>query len=548
MSQPRRYAGQPVSDGIAAGALYQADAVAGPMTASPEQIRSAFAAVAAEREALAAKLRAAGREEEAQIVSVAALIASDAVLTAAAVSALGAESDAAQAVTQAAADQAAVIAAIPDPRLAQRAGDVREVAAAVLEHLADQVRSRPAGQFILVRRDVAAAELIELAEHGLVGAVSIAGGASSHAAIIARGLGIPMITGVHPAALTEPTGERALLDARAGQLAVGAGSATWPGHRRPSPASQGTPDRALTVNGYATTADGQQVTILCNVASATETRAGLAAGAAGVGLLRTEISFTSWPDWPDESDHLARLTPILELLGGRTATVRLLDFSGDKIPPFLPCGPPGAGLSALLDHPAALDHQLRAALSAGRKTDLAILIPMVSEPTQIKRVRAAVRDAADRAGLASPRTGIMVELANTAADAARFAAEADFFSIGTNDLAAQVLGLARLSQQARPGLSADPRVLGLVESVVSAAGAAGIGVSVCGDAAADPLVLPLLIGLGVRTVSIPAATVGQVAATIAGLDAGACAELAAKAAMAGSLREVEELVGHALPQ
>ncbi|HEX9065798.1 MAG TPA: putative PEP-binding protein [Streptosporangiaceae bacterium] len=544
MSQPRRYPGQPASEGWAAGVLYQADSPAGGTTATAGQVEAAFAAVAADRAALAARLRADGRDHEAEIVGVAALIAADPVLVAGAVTAVRAGTGPAEAIRQTAETQAATLAAIPDPLLAERAGDVRQVAAAVLERLAGGPQSRPDEEFILVRRDVAAADLIEQAEHGLAGAVSVAGGASSHAAIIARGLGIPMITGVDAAALAEPAGCRAELDADAGQLTVGT-AAHAAGSRRSTKAPEPARESAR-LDGQARTADGQSVTVLCNVASAAETRTGLAEGAAGVGLLRTEIGFTGRPDWPSEADHLAQLTPILELLAGRLATVRLLDFSGDKIPPFLRGGALGAGLAALLDHPAALDRQLRAALTAGRATDLALLIPMVSETGQIDRVRAALRAAAGQAGLACPRTGIMVELAATAADAARFAAQADFFSIGTNDLTGQVLGLDRLSQGARPGLAADPRVLELVANVVTAAGQAGIGLSVCGDAAADPVVLPLLIGLGVRTVSVPAARVALVGAAVAKLDAGACAELAAKATGASSLAEVEELVGHAL--
>jgi phosphocarrier protein FPr len=139
----------------------------------------------------------------------------------------------------------------------------------------------------------------------------------------------------------------------------------------------------------------------------------------------------------------------------------------------------------------------------------------------------------------------MVELRSTAAAAGEFARTADFLSIGTNDLTSDVLGLDRLSLSARPGLAADPRVLALIEHIVSSAGAARIPVSVCGDAAADPVVLPLLIGLGVRTVSVPAARVARVADLIAGLAADACGALAAKSVRASTLDEVEELVRHA---
>jgi len=137
---------------------------------------------------------------------------------------------------------------------------------------------------------------------------------------------------------------------------------------------------------------------------------------------------------------------------------------------------------------------------------------------EVSQVRAALAAASADAGLDPPELGIMVEVAATAAAAATFAPAVDFFSIGTNDLTSEVLGLDRADPGTRPALAADPRVLTLIERVVQAAGTAGIKVSVCGDAAADPLVLPLLIGLGVRTFSVGAARVPQVAQQIAGTD------------------------------
>ena len=209
----RLYPGLTASPGAAAGLLYQADTAAVDSPATAEQVHAAFAAVAADRAALAGRLRAEGRPDEAEIVAVAGLIAADPALADAAVAAVRAGTDAATAVQQAAARQAAALAALADPELADRATDVRQVAAAVLDHLAGGPQARPYGEFILVRRDVAASELIELADSGLVGAASVSGGASSHAAIIARGIGIPMITGLGEAALGEATGSPAIMDA-----------------------------------------------------------------------------------------------------------------------------------------------------------------------------------------------------------------------------------------------------------------------------------------------------------------------------------------------
>jgi phosphoenolpyruvate-protein kinase (PTS system EI component) len=535
-----QFTGTPVAGGMAAGRLYLAD-LAAPVSASAEQVAAAFAAVAADRAGLASRLRAEGRVQEAEIVGIAALIAADALLVDPAVAAVRAGQDAATAIRAAADAQASILAGLDTPELADRAGDIRQVGQAVIEQLAGRKPARPSGGFILVRREVAAADLIELGEIGLAGAVSVTGGASSHAAIIARGLGLPMIAAADEAVLGAAQGAQALLDADGGRLVIEPTAADLA--RVPDAVPAASAGAAAGPAGPARTGDGQQVTVLCNAASAAEVRRGLAEGAPGVGLLRTEIPFTGALAWPTAQQHDLQLAPIFALLAGRPAVVRLLDFSGDKIPSFLPPG--GDGLAELLGHPTALAEQLNAVLFAGRESDLSILIPMVSSLAQVAAVRDAICSAAARAGVSAPRLGIMVELAATAADAGVFATEVDFFSIGTNDLTGQVLGLGRLDAAAGPALTADPRVLELVARVVSAAAAAGIPVSVCGDSAADPVVLPLLVGLGIRVISVPAARVGQVRGWVGRLDAGACASIAAKALSASSAEEARELVRHA---
>jgi phosphoenolpyruvate-protein kinase (PTS system EI component) len=539
MTAPSRYRGQPVSEGIGLGEIYLGDAPSAPQGRHPteDDLRAAFAAVAGDRAALARQLRDAGRASQADIVDVAALIAADPALIGPAIDAARAGADGAAAVAAAAEAQAALLAALPDPDLAQRAGDVRQVARAVTDHLSgSRAAPPPAGPFILVRREVDPADLIRLAERGLAGAVSVGGGASSHAAIIARGLGLPMLAGADPRVLAAASGHQAILSSQAGELIVDPAEAELAAAR--AAAGTGRTGRARAAAGTGRTgrekpetldvrtADGEPVTLLCNVASAAETRLGLSGGAAGVGLLRTEIGLTGASGWPSEADHLAQLTPVLGLLEGRPAVVRLLDFSGDKVPPFLMYQE--QGLTALLRAPGALRDQLRAIVLAGRKAQLAVLVPMVRSAGEVRQVRAALAAVAADAGLDPPELGIMVEVAATAAAAATFAPEVDFFSVGTNDLSSEVLGLDRADRRAKPALAADPRVLALISQVVNDARTAGVKVSVCGDAAADPLVLPLLIGLGIRTFSVGAARVPQVARWIGATDTAAAAARAAQ--------------------
>jgi multiphosphoryl transfer protein len=534
MTGPVHYRGQPVSEGTGLGEIYLGDAPAGADPATPateDDVRAAFAAVARDRAALAAQLRARGQDLEAGIVDIAALIAGDPALVGPALDAVRAGADGPGAVWAAAEAQATLLAALPDPDLAQRAGDVRQVARAVADHLRGTgAPTPPAGAFILIAQEVDPADLIRLAEAGLAGAVSVSGGASSHAAIVARGLGLPMLVGADPGVVDAPDGHEAILDAAAGELIVDPAGPELAAARAAALARTVAARTAAAALGYdeadseVKTADGEPVTLLCNVASPAETRLGLSGGAAGVGLLRTEIGFTGAPAWPSEADHLDRLTPILTLLEDRPAVVRLLDFSGDKVPPFL-AGRPAReqGLTALLGDPGALAAQLRAIVLAGRKTRLSVLVPMVRTLDEVARVRAALAEVSAEAGVDPPELGIMVEVAATAAAATEFAPAVDFFSIGTNDLSSEVLGLDRADPATRPALAADPRVLALIERVATAGAAAGVKVSVCGDAAADPLVLPLLLGLGIRTFSVGAARAPQVAGWIADTDAGEAA-------------------------
>jgi phosphoenolpyruvate-protein kinase (PTS system EI component) len=553
-----------VSPGAATGQVYVGEAVtvgagaapAGPGT--PDEVRAAFAAVAAERFALAERLRTEGRDDQAAIVEIGGLMAGDPTLVEAAVAAVTSGTGAVAAVSGAATAQADILAALPNEDLAARADDVRQVGQAVVAQLTSAATvPPPAGDFVLIQREVDPADLIRLADEGLTGAVSVTGGASSHAAIIARGLGLPMLAGVDPAVLDIPAGRPVLIDAADPAQArlildpddqppgTTPASGTTPvtkttgSPRTPNPSSTSstTPTTKITSAPEDTgtpvvhrTADGQEVTLLVNAASAREVRMGLTAGAAGVGLLRTEIPFVGARAWPTQAEHEAALHPVLSLLAGRPAVVRLLDFSGDKIPPFLAgsSGPkPANGLTSLLAAPDALGDQLRAILATGRDTDLRIMVPMVTavrELTEVATLLAGIAAQNDIEGLV---LGMMVEVASTAAEVSAFTSTTGFFSVGTNDLTSEVLGIDRADPRMSPALAADPRVLALLARVTTAAAAARVPVSVCGDAAADPAVLPLLLGLGIRTFSVGAARVPQVAAWVAGADSARCADQAA---------------------
>lgn len=514
----RRLHGLAAAPGVAAGGVWRAGRVeAGAHSGDPEaelaRARAALERAGDELTALAARLRADGAAEQADIVETGVLMASDPALDAAVEAAVARGLAAPQAILEACDQLADTLAAIEDPVLAARADDVRSLGRRAAS---DRATPTGAGPFILVARDLGPADVAELDER-VAGIALAAGGPSAHAAVIARGLGTPMVVGVGAPLLELADGTSLAVDGDRGDAVVDP--------RVPPPARRA---RAA-ATGPAVTRDGVRIRVLANAAGAAEVRVALAAGAEGVGLLRTELAFLDAAAWPDEAAHRRMLEPVLELLGGRTATVRVLDFGGDKTPPFLH-GSSERGIALLLGEPDALAAQLRA---IGTADGIRVLLPLVRDAADVEAVRAHT----------TAPLGAMIETAAAAARVDEIAAAADFLSIGTNDLTADVLGADRFA----PGEVAahDPRVLAQIAAVGEAAQARGRVLEVCGEAASDPRMIPLLVGLGVTELSVGAARVADTHAAVSALDAGAAARLARAAVAAAGPAEVERLLGEA---
>jgi phosphoenolpyruvate-protein kinase (PTS system EI component) len=340
------------------------------------------------------------------------------------------------------------------------------------------------------------------------------GGVTAHAAIVARSLGVPMVVALGPDVLAVEDGEEVVLDGDTGALfrrpSAGRIADAQAEIERRRGARQDAVARRLEP---AQTTDGHRLHVLANAASVAEVAESLDQGAEGVGLLRTELLFLDAQAWPTAGQHAGFLGPILASLRGRVATVRLLDFGGDKTPPFL-FGNTARGIELLLDSPEALKAQLAAIVGAGTDVKLRILIPMVTEPRQVVAVREALAAVID--GRPSPEVGAMIETPEAALGAASIAKVCDFLSIGTNDLTQLVLGLDR--EQSKSAPVTDRKVLRLIDSTVRAAHAAGIVVDVCGEAASDAVAMPILVGFGVDELSVAAARVGEVRRWIRGMD------------------------------
>ena len=476
--------------------------------AAAEQAATALAAAAAEIDELAAELAEQGNHSDAQIVATGSLMAADPGL-AEAVRAAVLDNGAAPAaaILKAAENYASVLAAIEDPTLQLRADDVRSLGrrAARLANGNGGERSRGASaDAILVASDLGPADVAELGSS--VRAVALAGGGTTaHAAIVARSLGVPMVVGVGDELLrlTEP-GTPIVVDGDAGSVTVAPGSEARRRAHLAAAERMRERERALAARGLpAETVDGHRVRVLANVATPSEVAVALPAGAEGVGLLRTELAFLAAAQWPTLEEHRRALATTLAPLDGMVATVRLLDFGGDKTPPFL-VGTTERGIALLLTAPDALLAQARALVSVAAHTQLRVLLPMVEDPHQVDAVRALFVDGAG----ATPSVGAMIETRAAVERVDEIAAAADFLSIGTNDLTHSLLDTDRFA----PGESAahHPIVLAAIAEVVRAAHALGRVVEVCGEAASQPTAMPLLLGLGVDELSVGAARVGQV--------------------------------------
>jgi phosphoenolpyruvate-protein kinase (PTS system EI component) len=385
----------------------------------------------------------------------------------------------------------------------------------------------PGADLVLLTRDLGPADVAELApELAAIGLVE--GGATAHAAIVARSLGLPMVTGLGDWLFEVADGTMTVLDGSSGTLIV---EPSGPHAERAARDIEARRSDAARARGErhrpAVTTDGTVITVLANVASRPELTVGLRTGAEGIGLLRTELAFLEARDWPSEAEHAQALEPILAGLGGLPAVVRVLDFGADKSPPFLD-GTRMRGLELLLAHPSAFANQLRAILRTAQNRDVRLLLPMVDTRAQLNRALAQIREAADELGLERvPSVGAMIETPTGADNAFAIAERSGFLSIGTNDLTATTLAADRFA--ANSARAYDPRVLRSIARSVKAAHAAGIVIEVCGEAASDPVTLPLLVGLGVDELSVGAARVGQVRQWVRQLSAEGAADLAGEA-------------------
>jgi multiphosphoryl transfer protein len=539
-----RLEGVPAAAGVAIGparpiATPRLEVPDAPPAGTPEQEAAALeTALAGVRKDLAADRASvaerAGEGEAAIFEAHAALLEDPALLDAARAAVRDDGRSAAAAWAAAARDAAEGYRALDDPYLRERAVDVEDVAARVLAHLAGESTSDQAAEGVVVAEELTPGQAAGLDPAAVQGIAGAHGGATSHAAILARALGIPAVVGLGPAVLAVAPGTPLVLDGNAGTVDVDPGDDALAAARERRAADlerrRALRERAAEPGA---TRDGHRVEVFANLGAPAEAAPAVAQGAEGVGLLRTEFLFLDRADPPDEDEQAEVYGRIAAALGGRPLVLRTLDAGADKPLPFAPQDPeanPFLGVRGLrlgLAQPALLRTQLRAVVRVAAEHPVKVMFPMVATLAEVRAAREALAEAGAPEDL---EVGVMVEVPSVALQAERFAREVDFFSVGTNDLTQYAMAAERGNEHLAGLLDGpQPAVLRLIRAVVEGAEAHGRWVGVCGELAGEPDAAVLLAGLGVTELSMAAGRIPEVKAALRAVDLAAAQDAARRA-------------------
>lgn len=581
---PGCIAGVAAAPGIAIGALHwwreaaPEPHEAGQGTAAERAaLRGALAAVDARLAHDSEAASARGARAEAGIFAMHRALLEDPALLGAADTLIDAGKSAGFAWREATRAEAAVLSAMADRRAAERAADLLDLGKRVLRALAgnaaadvsvDMSTGMPTGMptdadgqpVVLAADEFTPSDLTGLDCDRVAALAMVRGGPTSHAAIIARQLGIPCLVALGSALERLPDGTPVIVDGDDARL-----HASPDAHLLAAVASavrlrtQRRQADLHAAHAAATTRDGVRMEVAANIGSVDDARNAVAHGADAVGLLRTELLFLHGDAAPAAADHTAACQAIVEALGGRSAIVRTLDIGGDKDAAWLRLPAednPALGLRGVRlaqVRPQLLDEQLRGLLAVRAKAPLRILLPMVSEVGELLHWRARIRALAAAAGHdadadAQIEVGVMIEVPAAALLADQLAEHADFFSIGTNDLTQYTLAMDRCQPELAARMDAlHPAVLRMIAATTEGAARHGRWVGVCGALAGDPLAVPVLLGLGVTELSVDAGLVPGIKARVRTLALADCRQRAAGLLQLPSAAAVRDACRHYWP-
>jgi phosphoenolpyruvate-protein phosphotransferase (PTS system enzyme I) len=443
------------------------------------------------------------------------------------------------------------LAAADSAAMREREADLTDVAREISTHLTGGERPLPAELprgSILVADELSPVDAARLDPRRVRALALERGGPTSHASIIARSFGLPAVVGipglceeVSPERPIVVDGDRGIVDEQPSKDTI----------RRSLGRAREDKEKARRLRGRtakaAVTLDGVRIAVRANLELPEEIAALERYRAEGVGLFRSEFLYLrALPDSPGIEEQRRAYETLLEAADPHPVVIRTYDLGGEKGIGPAPGDNPALGLRGLrycLAHPELFLDQLTALCMASRKGRLRILLPMVTSLSELKAARRLLESAVSRAGLGrTPELGVMIEVPSAALLADRLAAEADFFSIGTNDLAQYALAVDR----SNPDVSAlyrplHPAILRMIRLVVAAGEARGRPVAVCGELAADPIGAAVLVGLGIDDLSVTPVAIPTVKEILGGLELGRARELANRALEAAEASEVETL-------
>ncbi len=402
----------------------------------------------------------------------------------------------------------------------EKAQDVEDLARRVLANLTGaetgidlNFSDRP---HIVIARELFPSDVLKLVTASISGVVLVCGGVTSHVSILARSLQLPLVIAQDNRLLQLAPGTDVLLDAEIGNIYVQPNEEIVRTFAERNQTRTVLEEAASLPAGRAATADGEPIKLLANINLLTDVETALQVGAAGIGLYRSEFPFLIRTTLPNEEEQLVIYRRLIDAIQGRELTFRTLDVGGDKLLSYFDEDleeNPALGLRAIrfsLRHQDVFRQQIRALLRAAAEFEpLRIMFPMISSVDEFRQARQTVEQCIEQLRAESldyhdhPCLGMMVEVPSAVAMIDALAAEADFFCIGTNDLTQFLLAVDRTNEKVASHFQPHhPAVLRAVRQVASAARAAGKDVSICGEMANELRFLPLLIGLGIRTLSV----------------------------------------------
>lgn len=551
--------GAAASAGVAIGPLFYLESISADIPDFDDPgaaFESAMTSVKHALVGLSEKARELGRDDGAEILNAQSVMAEDPMLLDEVRSRLKEGKSLGVALAESRDHIAGMLASMSDEYLAARAHDVREVADRIGRQLAGgdtPTLADIAEPSVVVAAALTAAETATLDPDMVLGFVTQEGGPTGHVAVIARSLGLPAIVGVAGLVGAIPNMSTVAMDGSTGTIVLDADADTIAAYQAAADAFRTRQEAAAQYRGQPVTFGDRPVRIAANVAGSADLAAAIEAQADGVGLYRTEFLFLDRPKPPTEDEQYEYYKAAVEAFE-HPVVVRTFDIGGDKPATYLDIAPeenPFLGVRGVRLYdlfPDLFHTQVRALLRAAAHGDLWVMIPMIATNEDVRLVRRHFdigRAALTEAGVAfgEPKLGIMVEVPSAALTAPRLTSDAQFFSIGTNDLTQYTMAADRTSGTlASYSDAAHPAVLRLCALTASAANEAGMSVAVCGSAGSDPVTALLFAAMGIDKLSVAPRSVDQTRSLIANADPVAVATVLDQALVADSAEAVRLLV------